>query len=525
MTSNRYQGYHINMTLIYQIIIGILVIITVIALYRMGLYRTYDKYHKQEVDKLEIDLAKERNKSAETIEKLNEVAYKNPITKLGNIDYFIAKSEEMFQKNPNSNFTLVAFNIVNIGKINQLFGPTEGDNAILYAANVLRDIGTQRWELHAQIYSNLFGLMIKGGNKENILQLVSEITNELKKYNENVPIEASFGIYQTSDTSQPILKMINACMLAQKFVKNPTECNYEFYTEELEADFVQNKKMSDEMVVAMDNHEFLMYLQPIVDFHTFKIISAEALVRWDYPGKGLLSPYAFISVFEQTKLINKLDYYMWEECCRTIRRWIDNKITPTPIAMNISPIHFQQTGLVEKLDSLCQRYLIDKKLLILEFPERTFSGDLNKVKDTILELKEHGYILCVDSVGIMNSPLNLFKDYPIDRIKFDRSFLSQTEDSEKDMGILRYLVAMAKEAEKMVIAEGVETLEQTNLLHELGCDAAQGYFFSKPIPPRKFDALNHSMVSKVYQSDSYYPTFEDLENDLDLLAFMIEQTD
>lgn len=513
-----------NMTIIYQILIVILVVITIIALYRMGLYRTYDRYHKQEVDKLEKDLEIEREKSAETIDKLNEVAYKNPITKLGNIDYFIEKCEAMFAKSPNETYTLVAFNIVNIGKINQLFGPTEGDNAILFAADVLRDVGTQRWELHAQINSNLFGLMIKGGTKQSILQLVDEITNELKKYNESVPIEASFGIYQTNDTTVPIMKMINACMLAQKFVKNPAECNYKFYTKELETDFIQNKKMSDEMVLAMDNHEFLMYLQPIVDFHTFRIIAAEALVRWDYPGKGLLSPYAFISVFEQTSLINKLDYYMWEECCRTIRRWIDNKITPTPIAMNISPIHFQQNGLVEKLDSLCQHYLIDKSLLILEFPERTFSGDLTKIKDIILTLKEHGYTLCVDGVGITNSPLNLFKDYPIDRIKFDRSFLNQNEESEKQMGILRYLVAMAKEAGKMVVAEGVETLEQTNLLHELGCDAAQGYFFSKPVPPRKFDTLNHSMVNKVYQSDSYYPTFEDLENDLDLLDFMINQS-
>lgn len=312
-------------------------------------------------------------------------------------------------------------------------------------------------------------------------------------------------------------------MLAQKFVKNPDECNYVFYTEELEADFRENKRMSDEMVEAMNNHKFLMYLQPMVDFHTYKVISAEALVRWDYPGRGILSPYQFIPVFEGTNLVKRLDYYMWEECCLTIRRWIDNDIEPTPIAMNISPIHFQNTSFVDKLNSLCEHYLIDKKLLILEIPERTFSGGSGNLKEIIESLKENGYTLCIDNFGSMNSPLNLFRDYPIDRVKIDRSFLSKNSESEDGLSILRYLIAMAKEVGMMVITEGVETLEQTNFLSEIGSDVGQGYFFSKPVNLREFDQLNRSMVKQVYQANEYYPTFEDLEKDLDLIAFMIEQ--
>ncbi|MDD5803170.1 MAG: EAL domain-containing protein, partial [Clostridia bacterium] len=122
------------------------------------------------------------------------------------------------------------------------------------------------------------------------------------------------------------------------------------------------------------------------------------------------------------------------------------------------------------------------------------------------------------------SPLNLLRDYPIDRIKIDRSFLNQNSDTEEGMSILRYLISMAKEVGLTVITEGVETLEQTNLLGEIGSDIAQGYFFSKPVDLREFDQLNHSMVQRVYQSNEYYPTFEDLEKDLDLIAFMLEQT-
>lgn len=493
-------------------------------IYNLDLYKSYNDYNTKEIDKLEEDLKNERTINSETLKKLNTVAYTNPITKLGNIDYFMDETKKLFEEEPDKDYTLIAFNIQNIGKINQLFGPTEGDNVVLHAARTLRKVGQRERHLFAQIYSNLFGMIVKEKSEEYILNQVTELTNLLQDYSENFTVLSSFGIYHITNTSQPIMEMVNACMLAQKFVKDPEKCNYVFYSEELEANFKQNKQMSQEMEEALEQHKFLMYLQPMVDLKTFRIVSAEALVRWDYPGKGILSPYAFIPLFESTNLVQKLDYYMWEECLKTIRRWIDNKIKPTPIAMNISPIHFQNTKFIEYLDELCEHYLIDKNMLILELPERGISNGGAQIKEIITTLKEHGYTLCIDNFGSMNSPLNLLRDYPIDRIKIDRSFLNQNSDTEEGMSILRYLIAMAKEVGLIVITEGVETLEQTNLLSEIGSDVAQGYFFSKPVDLREFDQLNHSMVQRVYQSNEYYPTFEDLEKDLDLIAFMLGES-
>lgn len=494
------------------------------CVYKLDLYKAYNNYHVKEIDKLEADLDAEHKLNEDTLKKLNTIAYTNPITKLGNIDYFMEEAGKLFEEDPAGDYSLVCFNIQNIGKINQLFGPTEGDNVVLYAARSLRKIGQRERHLFAQIYSNLFGMIMKGKSEEYILNQIAELTGLLQDYSENFQVLSSFGIFHITNTRQPIMEMVNACMLAQKFIKDPEECNYMFYSEELESNFKQNMQMSHEMEEAMEQHKFLMYLQPMVDLKTFRIVSAEALVRWDYPGKGILSPYAFIPLFESTNLVQKLDYYMWEECLKTIRRWIDNKIIPTPIAMNISPIHFQNTKFIDYLDELCGHYLIDKNLLILELPERGISNGGAQIKEIISTLKEHGYILCIDNFGSMNSPLNLLRDYPIDRIKIDRSFLNQNSDSEEGMSILRYLIAMAKEVGLTVITEGVETLEQTNLLSEIGSDIAQGYFFSKPVDLREFDELNHSMVQRVYQSDEYYPTFEDLEKDLDLISFMLGQS-
>lgn len=509
--------------LIFTLIVILLGII-VYAFYRLNLYQSYSSYYAEDVKKLEKELKKEQTINSQTLKKLNDIAYTNPVTKLGNFDYLVNESSKLFEEAPNANYSLIAFNIRNIGKINQLFGPTEGDNVVKYAAKVLQKVGQHDRFLFGQIYSNLFGMIVKEESQEAIIAHIEEITSLLQDYSQNFKVESSFGVYHITDIHQPLMEMVNACTLAQKFIKNPEECNYKEYSIELEADFKQNMKMSQEMEEAMQDNKFLMYLQPMVDLKTFRVVGAEALVRWDYPGKGILSPYAFIPLFEGTNLVQKLDYYMWEECLKTIRRWIDNKMEPTPISMNISPFHFRDTKFIDYLNELCDHYLIDKNLLVLELPEHGISeqqGD--QIKEIIDSLKANGYTICIDNFGSRHSPLNLLRDYPIDKIKIDRSFLSHNSDSEDGMAILRYLIAMAKEVGLTVITEGVETLEQTNFLGEIGSDIAQGYFFSKPVSIREFDELSHSMVKRVYQSNEYYPTFEDLEKDLDLIAFMLGQ--
>ncbi len=474
------------------------------------------------VDYLQQQLENERTTNAKTLKKLNKVAYTNPITKLKNIDFFLKETGELFADEPEEQYTLVAFNIQNIGKINQLFGPTEGDRVVLHAADALRTVCDREEYLYAQVYSNLFCILVPTGINDALLAKIEELTQLIQSYSENFTVLSSFGVYEIKDYKQPVMEMVNACMLAQKFVKNPEECNYVIYSDELEANFRQNKHMSEEMSAALEENKFLIYLQPLVDLRTFRIVSAEALVRWDYPGKGILSPYSFIPLFESTNLVQKLDYYMWEECLKTIRRWIDNHMEPTPISMNIAPFHLQNTKFIDYLDELCEHYLISKKMLILEIPERAFSGDNENTKAIMQKLKAHGYRICIDNFGSLNSPISLIHNYPIDQIKIDRRFFEQNSKTEEGISILRYLIAMTKDVGVDVTTEGVETLEQANLLSELCSDSAQGYFFSKPIPVREFDALDHSMVKRIYQSDAYYPTFEDLEKDLDLIAYMLE---
>lgn len=174
--------------------------------------------------------------------------------------------------------------------------------------------------------------------------------------------------------------------------------------------------------------------------------------------------------------------------------------------------------------ALRDQYLIDKKYIILEIPEKGLTNN-PVTKDIINRLHNEGFILCIDNFGSMNSPLNLLKDFPIDRIKIDRSFLAKNSESEEGLTILRYLIAMAKELDFTVITEGIETDEQKDILLEIGCDIGQGYNLSKPVDLKTFDSMNKTQVSEIFRPDEYYPSFEDYERYLDLVVQFFRNND
>lgn len=507
--------------LVYIIIFGLIVAVAILA-YRLYMTKSYYKYDKDRLNKVEEEFAIKQADSEQSLEKLQKIAYTNATTNIWNIDYFLAKSAEAFEREPNASYTLLTFNIMNIGKINQLFGPTEGDKVVYFTAQTLKN-ALKGTNIYAQVQSNLFCLLLRNKTEADVLELVNSFTKTLLEYSESVQIKAAFGIYLVTDVKMPVLDMINQANLAQKFVKESDDCNYQFFTDELNERFLENKRMSEEMEKALEEHKFVMFLQPMIDLHSYKIVSAEALVRWDYPGKGMLSPYAFLPLFESTSLIQKLDYYMWEECCKTIRRWIDNKMEPVPITMNISPVHLQNSKFIDYLSGLMDRYLIQKKWIVLELPERGLTNISEQAGNIIRRLTDEGFQLCIDNFGSISSPLNLLKDFPIQRIKLDRSFLARNATSGEGLEIIRYLIAMAKELDFTVITEGIETAEQVKFLVEIGCDIGQGYYFSKPVDLRAFDKLNRTLVTTLYRPDEYYPTFADYERDIDLVVQMFSE--
>lgn len=505
------------------IILLVLIGVIVFLLSRLSLQKHYYEYKSNLLDNMEENSTQKIKELEESVESLNKAAYTDITTKIGNRDYFIKRTIEVLNRDADKDFTLIGFQIANIAKVNQMFGPTEGDRLVRYTAQQLR-YRAKRGSVYAIVQSNLFAILMPTQNEEEVLAWVNSMTNEMETCTDLFTIELAFGIYKLADKSEKVSEMLSRMVLAQRSVPRGGKHNYLFFNEEMNLQYEENRKMCQEMEQALEDKKFVMYLQPMVDLHTSKIYSAEALVRWEHTEKGLLSPYAFLPVFENTNLMVKLDYYMWEEACKTLRRWIDNKMEPLPLMLNISPIHLTSTSFLPILSGLLETYKLRKDMLVLELPERALTSGSEEAIRIVREIAADGYAICIDNFGGLHSPVNLLRDLPLAMVKLDRKFLTENSKNDEGETILRYLIAMAKELDLTVVTEGVETLEQVNFLTEIGCDIAQGYYFSKPVSLRDFDKLNKKVSRFGFRANEYYPTLKDLEEGVDILEKMTNKS-
>ena len=500
------------------------VLIGVIAylIYRLREQKAYYAYKSDKLTNIEESSVRKIEELEKSVEKLNAVAYTDITTKIGNRDYFIKQTLELLDREKDTSFTLIGFSISNIETVNHMYGSSEGDRLIRYVAGRIK-LHTLRGSIYALLQTNLFGILIKDQDESVIMNLVNSISSDIENCSDIFQVEVQFGIYRLENKSERVSEMLSRMVLALRSVSKESKKNYAYFDEEMNRKYEENRKMCQEMEQALEDKKFVMYLQPMVDLHIYQIYSAEALVRWEHAEKGLLSPYAFLPVFENTNLMLKLDYYMWEEACKTIRRWIDNKLDPLPLMVNISPIHLEDESFIAVLNNLIADYKLQRDMLVLELPERALTSGGEDVLKTVKALDEAGYILCIDNFGGLHSPVNLMRDLPFSMVKLDRRFLVDNSQNEEGQTILRYLIAMAKELDLTVVTEGVETLEQVNFLTEIGCDIAQGYYFSKPVSLRDFDTLNKKISRLGFRPTEYFPTFADVDNGVDIMEKMLSR--
>ena len=229
-----------------------------------------------------------------------------------------------------------------------------------------------------------------------------------------------------------------------------------------------------------------MYLQPKYSIAKNEIIGAEALVRWKHPERGMVYPDQFIPIIEENGFIRQVDYYIWEEACRFIRRCGSEGIDTCPVSVNVSRVHLRDDECIHVLAGLISDYDISKELLELEITETV---DDHRVSMKAFQLKEEGYTLLMDDFGSGYSSLNILLETPFDVIKLDKKFIENMMVSDKGRLILEQVVSMANKLGLGLLAEGVETHEQIELLESIGCDQVQGYYYAKPMPVEDFFEL------------------------------------
>lgn len=310
----------------------------------------------------------------------------------------------------------------------------------------------------------------------------------------DVKLQMSYGVYTVEDREMEMRQMSDRAAMTRKAAKSNIVTNILFYKEQFK-DMLYNRKFIEENIqTAIDSRQLKMYLQPKYSINRNTIIGAEALIRWDHPEKGMIFPNQFIPIIEENGFIKQVDYYIWKEACRFIRKCIDSGITDCPVSVNVSRVHLQDDECIYVLSNLVNEYEIPKRLLELEITETVND---QQVSMKAFQLKEEGYTLLMDDFGSGYSSLNILLETPFDVIKLDKKFMDNMMVSPKGRLILEQVVLMSDKLQLGILAEGVETREQVTLLKNIGCDQVQGYYYAKPMPDNEFFELllkEHKML-------------------------------
>jgi diguanylate cyclase len=280
----------------------------------------------------------------------------------------------------------------------------------------------------------------------------------------------------------------NAEMAMYRATENGRD-NCQFFEKEMNLRAVARQSLEGELRYALDGEELLLHYQPKINLKTGDITSVEALVRWQHPERGLLQPEQFLTVAEDSGLILGIGRWLLREACRQMRAWLDAGLSAVPVAVNISPREFRSADFFESVRAALKQTHLDPKILELEITEAVLMQNASSTSSALAELKAIGVRLAVDDFGTGYSSLSYLTRFPIDALKLDQSFVRNIYVNKNDAIVARTIITMGQSLKLTVIAEGVETKEQLAFLQAAGCDEAQGYYFSRPVPAEQFAKL------------------------------------
>ena len=378
----------------------------------------------------------------------------------------------------------IQFDIRKFKIINDLYGEKFGDEVLDFILKQLCELCNER-QFYVNLNSDVFIVVTEYDREEELEAFIQELNGRISIF-KDVKLQMSYGVYTVEDRQMELRQMEDRAAMARKTAKASMLGNVIFYKEQIKDSLYNRRFIEENMQAAITERQFQMYLQPKYSIAQNEIIGAEALVRWKHPKRGMVYPDQFIPILEENGFIRQVDYYIWEEACRFIKQCEEENLTPCPISVNVSRAHLNDDECIWMLDDMIRRIGIPKHLLELEITETV---DDQQVSQKAFRLKEEGFKLLMDDFGSGYSSLNILLETPFDLIKLDRKFMENMMLSDKGKLILEQVVAMSNKLGLELLAEGVETKEQVDLLRSIGCDQVQGYYYAKPMPAEEVFAL------------------------------------
>lgn len=437
----------------------------------------------QDINEQKLEEIRQQNATiaaASPIDRLTGIYKKTP---------FFNSAEEFIRNAGEREYCLMAIDIEHFKLFNEWYGQRAGDKLLMEIGSNLKAVQDAGMGIAGYIGEDDFCVILT--NEDSLIKrLQSRIIEVVKQYGNNAGFLPVFGIYEIDDKIISVSTMYDKAVLALSSIKGNYAQRTIRYDKNMTIKIEDEQMLLSEVQRALKNGEFTFYAQPKCNMTTKKIVSLESLVRWIHPVKGVIPPAKFIPVLENNGLITALDMYIWDKVCRSIRNWIDSGRRAVPISVNVSRVDIYAMDVVQGFKELVQKYELEPRLLEIEITESIYAEQYDYITKVVRELRNAGFTVLMDDFGSGYSSLNMLKEVNVDVIKIDMKFLDMNEQSSgKGIGILEAISSMARLIGLGIIAEGVETKEQMELLIDMGCIYAQGYYFYRPMPIEVFEPL------------------------------------
>ena len=431
----------------------------------------------------------------------NELLH-DTLTHLPNHTLFIDHLEYAYATTKRHKKALAVINldIDKFAEINRHYGYKKGDILIIDIATRLREL-VRESDTVSRLGGSGFGLIM------NLIEQEDEVDRALQRIlkgmqapfiinDENIVLSISYGIcvYPTDEGTADELNQYAA--LALDNVKQAGGNDYRYFNSDMNVD--NTKRLSEEFDLrqAIERGEFCLFFQPKVDAATGNIKGMEALIRWQNPERGLVSPLEFIPLLEESGLIVEVGDWVLRESCRLNKAWQDQGLDPLRVSVNVSSVQFKQGDFIERIDLALKESGLSSDYLEVELTESCLMDDVTKNIDILHEVKKMGVAISIDDFGTGYSSLSYLKKFPIDTLKIDRSFITNVQDRSggDNAAIVTAIMALSHSLRLDVVAEGVETAQELSYLHALGCKTIQGFLFSKPLTVDEFTKIQQDSM-------------------------------
>ena len=407
------------------------------------------------------------------------------LTGLYSRNFFFEYANRIHHETPEPEMDAVVMNIEQFHMVNELHGRDFGDRVLKTFGEEISEFLSHTYGIGGRFEGDRFDIFCKPQEDYHIL--LERFQSRLRSMFPNASIRLRMGVAPWQEGVEP-MQLFDRARTASSTIRG-AERHLMVYDQEMRMREDLNHRLLNDLDRALRDHEFKIYYQPKYDIQSEppRFNSAEALIRWQHPALGLISPNDFIPLFEADGQISEIDKYVWRETAGQIAQWREKYGVTVSVSVNLSRVDALDPTLEKTLDDFLAEYALDRQYLHLEVTESAYTEDADQLRRVIGRLRAKGYKIEMDDFGSGYSSLNMLSSIPIDVLKMDMAFIQNIEHDEKDIRLVELILDIASNLKVPVVAEGVETETQLQLLKKMGCALVQGYYFSRPLPAEEFE--------------------------------------